>query len=147
MGCRGHIRTSLHFVHFKVKLACALIFKGYMALCLSFNCNAADITWTRHSTLTQLRRHHGSAVLNGTLYLLGGMYSGKTTEKLDTATGLWSEGLALKEELSEGCAVAVSEMEVVTLTLYGKTYMYNVETGMAVKYDSAPTQVWSIFSF
>ena len=108
----------------------------------------SDITWTKHSTLTKSRLYHGSAVLNGTLYLLGGSGSASTTtERLDMATGQWSKGFDLKEALYKGCSVTISDVEVVTISTHfeggspGAMYKYNVETGTAEDFGTAQIQV------
>ena len=118
-----------------------------------------DIAWTIHSTPVEPRTESCHAILNGTLYLIGGKKVAggdtlKTTEKLNLATGQWTKGFDLKSPMWRPCCAAVSEMEFVTVSIYsGETYKYNVETGMAVKYDDAPFQVmkpelrWSLANF
>ena len=74
-----------------------------------------------------------------------------TTERLDTATRQWSSGFDLQSGLYKGCAVTISEMEIVTITnhlyggSYGATHKYNMETGAVVQYDDAPIQVPILF--
>ena len=53
------------------------------------------VTWTQLSTMVTARATHGCVVLNGTLYAVGGDGSGgrlASVEKLDMATGVWSQG-------------------------------------------------------
>lgn len=124
-------------MHFKVRLTWAINCNVH-----NFSLFVSDITWTTHSTLRRNRVCHGSAILNSTLYMLGGMWdSSETTEKMNIATGQWSDGLSLKSRLVASCIVAISQMEFITLTLEGQMFLYNVETGTVEEYDPAPIQV------
>ena len=61
-------------------------------------------------------------------------------------TGQWVQKFNMEKNLWDGCAVKISDNEVVTIAGPGESqrymYLYNVKTGAFTKYGkNAPTQV------
>ena len=87
-------------------------------------------------------------MLEDTLYLLGHYLSPdfNTTEELNIRTEqAWTKSFELQTFISEGCAVVISNEEIVTIAGVHETsrkmLKYNVKTGDAVQYNNpAPTQ-------
>ena len=82
------------------------------------------------------------------LYLVGDNVSPdwKTTEELNiTGQQAWNKSFDLQSAVSLSCTVATSKEDIVTIAGYGENnkwmYKYNVRTGDAVQYNTAPTPV------
>ena len=90
--------------------------------------------------LVHPRTKHDSVVAMGRLHLFGGSKNPTSTEVLKD--GRWSEGQRLKAPEHDGCSVAVSPYEVITVHSTGikdsarKVYKYNVMTGAAKYYKT-----------
>ena len=72
-------------------LACG----GYPTLTSCVKWSPATGTWTKSHTLRQKRRYHLSWATASGVYLIGGQYSGKTSEKVKL-DGSVEEGFSLK---------------------------------------------------
>lgn len=113
-----------------------------------------DINWTSHSRLTSTRVYSFGAVVKSNLYMLGSHVSSAwgTTEKLDNiSSGIWTKSFHLKSKVTWGCAVQISEFEIITIS--GKhsstkaMHLYNLLAGNVTKYNVIPPIGVVIFFF
>ena len=103
-----------------------------------------DITWKLHSLLSEKKIGHSSAAVLGTLHLLGG-YNGQNGRNLKTerlVEDKWTTGFGLKSDMHQGCAVASSPDEVITIAGQGEgtrvMYHYNMTSGDATRIAALP---------
>ena len=72
--------------------------------------------WKKHSYLNQPRIHASTvSMTSGEVFLLGGSFSGTTSEVLLKGSSTWSQGPELPDPLDSACALQIDDITFVTI--------------------------------